>query len=89
MVGPIRGDRLPAGVKRELIEAVEAAPLSALQACVVLGLNPDRFYQWRTRESLIDKPPLAKLTPHKLLKVEQEEIIRYALEYPEQRHREL
>jgi transposase InsO family protein len=56
---------------------------------MVLGLNPDRFYQWRTRESLIDKPPLAKLTPHKLLKVEQEEIIRYALEYPEQRHREL
>jgi len=55
----------------------------------VLGLNPDRFYQWRARESLIDKPPLAKLTPHKLLKEEQEEIIRYALEYPEQRHREL
>ena len=38
---------------------------------------------------MIDKPPLARLTPHKLLKEEQEEIIRYALEYPEQRHREL
>lgn len=76
-------------MKRELIEAVEAAPFSALQACKVLGLNPDRFYQWRARESLIDKPPLAKLAPHKLLKEEQEEIIRYALEYPEQRHREL
>jgi transposase InsO family protein len=76
-------------VKRELIEAVEATPFSALQACRVLGLNPDRFYQWRSRESLIDKPPLAKLTPHKLLKEEQEEIIRCALEYPEQRHREL
>ena len=76
-------------MKRELIEAVEVVPLSALQACRVLGLNPDRFYQWRIRESLIDKPPLAKLTPHKLLKLEQEEIIRYALEYPEQRHREL
>ena len=76
-------------MKRELIEAIEAAPFSALQACRVLGLNPDRFYQWRARESLIDKPPLAKLAPHKLLKEEQEEIIRYALEYPEQRHREL
>jgi len=76
-------------VKRELIEAVEASPFSALEACRVLGLNPDRFYQWRVRESLIDKPPLARLTPHKLLKEEQEEIIRYALEYPEQRHREL
>ena len=76
-------------MKRELIEAVEGAPFSALQACRVLELNPDRFYQWRARESLIDKPPLAKLTPHKLLKEEQEEIVRYALEYPEQRHREL
>ena len=76
-------------MKRELIETVEAAPFSALQACMVLGLNPDRFYQWRSRESLIDKPPLAKLSPHKLLKAEHEEIIRYALEYPEQRHREL
>jgi transposase InsO family protein len=76
-------------VKRGLIEAVKAVPFSALQACRVIGLNPDRFYQWRVRESLIDKPPLAKLAPHKLLKVEQEEIIRYALEYPEQRHREL
>ncbi len=73
-------------MKRELIEAVESAPFSALQACKVLGLNPDRFYQWRSRESLIDKPPLARLAPHKLLKAEREEIIR--LEYPEQRHRD-
>jgi hypothetical protein len=71
------------------MEAVSGVPFSALQACRVLGLNPDRFYQWRARESLIDKLPLAKLAPHKLLKAEREEIIRYALEYPEQRHREL
>jgi len=56
---------------------------------MVLGLNPDRFYQWRARESLVDKPPIAKTIPHRLVKAEQDEIIRYALEHPEQRHREL
>lgn len=72
-----------------MIEAIEAAPFNALQACKVLGLNADRFYQWRTKESLVDKPPIALVRPHKLLKAEQEEIIRYSLEHPEQRHREL
>ena len=76
-------------MKQELIEAIEAAPFSALQACKVLGLNADRFYRWRMRDSLIDKPPIAKLSPHKLLTSEQEEIISYSLEHPEQRHREL
>jgi putative transposase len=76
-------------MKRGLIQAIESAPFSALQGCMVLGLNPDRFYQWRARESLVDKAPVAKTIPHRLLKAEQEEIIRYALEYPEQRHREL
>ncbi|MFC1713521.1 hypothetical protein ACFL6S_07635 [Candidatus Poribacteria bacterium] len=37
----------------------------------------------------MDNPPIAKTTPHRLLKEEQAEIIRYALEHPEQRHREL
>jgi transposase InsO family protein len=37
----------------------------------------------------VDRPPIAKLSPHKLLQGEQEEIVRYSLEYPEQRHREL
>lgn len=55
----------------------------------MLGLNPDRFYQWRARENLLDNPPIAKTIPHRLLKEEQAEIIRYALEHPEQRHREL
>jgi transposase InsO family protein len=55
----------------------------------VLGLNPDRFYQWRAREDLVYNPPIAKTIPHRLLKEEQGEIIRYALEHPEQRHREL
>ena len=76
-------------MKQELIEAIEATPFSALQACKVLGLSADRFYRWRTRESLVDKPPIAKLAPHKLLEGEQEEIVRYSLEHPEQRHREL
>lgn len=76
-------------VKQELIEAIEAVPFSALQACMVLGLNSDRFYQWKARESLVDKPPMAKLILHKLLKEEQGEITRYALDHPEQRHREL
>jgi len=76
-------------VKQELIGAIESAPFSALQACKLLGLSADRFYRWRTRESLVDKPPIAKLAPHKLLKEEQEEIVRYSLEHPEQRHREL
>ncbi len=69
--------------------AIEASPFSALQACKVLSLSADRFYRWRTRESLVDKLPIAKLAPHKLLKEEREEIVRYSLEYPEQRHREL
>ncbi len=76
-------------MKRELIEAVEAPPFSALQSCKVLGLSADRFYRWRSRESLVDKPPIAKLAPHKLLQAEQEEIVNYSLEHPEQRHREL
>jgi transposase InsO family protein len=66
-----------------------SSPFSALQACKVLGLSADRFYRWRTRESLIDKPPVAELVPHKLLVGEQEEIVRYSLQHPEQRHREL
>jgi len=70
-----------------LIEAIEA--FSPLQACRVLGLNADRFYQWRIRESLIDKLPIAVVISHKLLKEEREEIVRYSLEHPEQRHREL
>jgi transposase InsO family protein len=37
----------------------------------------------------MDKPPIAKLAPHKLLQAEQEEIVSYSLEHPEQRHREL
>ena len=48
----IRGERLSAKVKLGLIQAIESAPFSAFQACMVLGLNPDRFYQWRARESL-------------------------------------
>jgi transposase InsO family protein len=76
-------------VKQELIGAIAASPFSALQACKVLGLSAERFYRWRTRESLVDKPPIAKLAPHKLLAEEQEEIVRYSLEHPEQRHREL
>ncbi len=76
-------------VKQELIESIEAAPFSVLQACKVLGLSADRFYRWRTRGILVDRSSIAKLAPHKLLKAEQEEIVRYSLEYPEQRHREL
>jgi len=76
-------------VKQELIEAVESSPFSGLQACKVLGLSAERFYHWRTRESLVDKPPIAKLAPHKLLAEEREDIVSYSLDYPEQRHREL
>ena len=72
-----------------MIEAIEAAPFSALQACKVLGLGAERFYRWRTRDSLVDKPPIAKLAPHKLLTAEREEIVSYSLDHPEQRHREL
>jgi transposase InsO family protein len=52
-------------------------------------LSADRFYRWRRRESLVDKPPIAKLAPHKLLQTEQAEIFSYSLEHPEQRHSEL
>ena len=72
-----------------MIESIESSPFSALQACEILGLNADRFYRWRTRDSLVDKAPIAKLAPHKLLTSEQKEIVSYSLEYPEQRHREL
>jgi len=85
----LTGCRLPAGVKQELIGAVEASPFSALQACKILGLTAERFYHWRTRESLVDKPPIAKLSPHKLLAGEREDIVSYSLDHPEQRHREL
>lgn len=71
------------------MEAIESSPLSALQACRVLGLNANRFYQWRQRSSLEDKAPIAELVRHKLLPEEEEAILAYALAYPEQRHREL
>ncbi len=60
-----------------------------------MGLNPDRFYRWRSLyrdfglNGLSDEPPLAKNISNRLLSKEENAILDYANAYPQYHHREI
>lgn len=82
-------------VKYELLKAIRQSKISSLRACRILGLNPERFYRWRSLYNLFaidglkDKPPLARNIVNRLLPEEEEPIFQYAERLPEQHHREI
>lgn len=82
-------------VKYELLTTVNNSSLSAQKACLVLGLNPERFYRWRGlyqefgMEGLNNNPPRALSIPGRLLPEEEENILLYAHNHPEQHFREI
>lgn len=69
--------------------------LPVKRACLILGLNPKRLNRWKERFlthglfGLNDKLPIAKCRLHALLDSEKKEIVSYALNHPEQHHREI
>lgn len=102
MIGPIRGVRLAAGIKCQIVRAVHEATtdgMSVRKACEVLMLDPRRLRRWiwgRDRASvgeadLIDRSPVAKHRPHTLLPAERKEIRHAATEdeLAHLRHRKL
>jgi len=82
-------------VKYELLRTVNKSSLSARKACLILGLNPERFYRWRGlyqefgMEGLNNNPPRALSIPGRLLPEEEEGILLYAHDHPEQHFREI
>lgn len=75
MIGPIRGARLPAETKLQIVRAISKAKtdgMSVNKACEVLMLDPRRLRRWiggRDRASvvetdLMDRPPIARRRPH-------------------------
>ncbi|MDP9302671.1 MAG: IS3 family transposase [Actinomycetota bacterium] len=82
MIGPIRGARLPAEIKLQVVRAVHEAAdagMSVRRACEVLMLEPRRLRRWirgqdraaMTEADLIDRPPVARCHPHALLAEER------------------
>jgi transposase InsO family protein len=82
-------------IKYQLLNSIEQSRMSSNKACRILGLNPDRFYRWRSlyravgAEGLSDKPPLAENVPNRLLPEEEHAIFGYAENFPKQHHREI
>ena len=102
MIGPIRGARLPAEIKLQVVWGVHEAAttgMSVRRACEVLMLDPRRLRRWlwgRDQASvagadLIDRPPVARCHPHALLEQERLEIRAAAAEdeLAQLRHRKL
>ncbi|MEX1264705.1 MAG: DDE-type integrase/transposase/recombinase [Actinomycetota bacterium] len=102
MIGPIRGARLPAEIKLQIVRAVDEAQtagMSVRRACEVLILDPRRLRRWirgrdraeMTEADLIDRPPVARRRPHALLEAERAEIRAAATEdaLAQLRHRKL
>lgn len=101
MIGPIRGARLPAEIKLQVVRAVHEAAtagMSVRRACEVLMLDPRRLRRWVRGDrasvveaDLIDHPPVAKHRPHALLLAERAEIRHAATEdeLAHLRHRKL
>jgi putative transposase len=102
LTGPIRGARLTAEVKLQIVRAVAQANnqgMSIARACEVIMLEPRRLRRWirgrdvgaLTGEDLVDLPPVARRAPHALTFEERAEILKAADE-PElagERHRNL
>lgn len=102
MIGPIRGVRLAAEIKRQIVRAVHEATtdgVSVRKACEVLMLDPRRLRRWirgqdraaMTEADLIDRSPVARCHPHALLEEERLEIRAAATEdeLAHLRHRKL
>jgi putative transposase len=81
--------------KYQILNSIDQSGLSPDKACCILGLNPDRFYRWRSIyrnfgiNGLTDKPPLAINISNRLLPEEEVAIFDYANTYPQQHHREI
>lgn len=102
MIGPIRGARLAAEVKLQIVRAVAEANRQGMtigHACAVIMLEPRRLRPWiggrdlssLTADDLADLPSVARRAPHALTSEERVEILKAADE-PElaaERHRSL
>lgn len=102
MTGPIRGARLAAEVKLQIVRAVAQAGDQGLtidKACGVILLDSRRLRRWvagrpvyaLTVHDLVDRPAVAKISPHALTEDEKATIVA-ASEEPElvnERHRNL
>jgi putative transposase len=86
LIGPIRGTRLSAVTKLQIVRAVQnaqAGGMSVHRACEVLLLDPRRLRRWtRGRDQaaldeadLTDIPPVARCRPHALLEAERRAIV--------------
>jgi putative transposase len=86
LTGPIRGTRLSAEVKRWIVGAITEAKKAGMpitRACEILMIDPRRVRRWiggrdpqqLRAADLVDTPPVAKLSPHKLTAAEQAEIV--------------
>lgn len=86
MIGPIRGKRLPAGIKRQIVGAIADAKrrgMTIARACEILMLDARRVRRWiggrdpevLDADDLVDTPPVAKVRPHKLADAERKEIV--------------
>lgn len=133
MIGPIRGNRLPAEIKLQILRAVDDAKAKGLpveRACEVIMIDPRRLRRWLaaartarvngsnpsvktplrgsqaassrpaclsgplwgiTAASLADRPPVARVSPHRLAAAERAEILAAADEdrHAHLRHRKL
>ncbi|MGQ0679136.1 MAG: hypothetical protein ACT4OM_05680 [Actinomycetota bacterium] len=102
MIGPIRGARLVAEVKLQIVRAVADAKDQGMtidRACRVILLDSRRLRRWvggrdvnnLSQHDLGDRPPVAKVAPHALSAKEKAEIIKAADEpgLADERHRNL
>ena len=93
--GSLKNKWFNAEQKRQLMEIVEKSTLTIKRTCVILRLNPGRYYDWQRRyakngmEGLKNHKSSPKSCPHTLLEEEKELIIEYALKHPDIRHRKL
>jgi putative transposase len=89
LTGPIRGERVDAGLKREILTVIEDAKcmgVSVSCVCEMLGLSRNRYYAWKRRidqavlydgcDPLLDRPagPIHGEAPHRLLEDEKKTI---------------
>ena len=86
MIGPIRGTRLPAEIKRFIVGAVTEAKqegMTVARSCATLMVDARRVRRWVAGRDaqqlggadLTDRPPIAKVAPHALTYHERAEIL--------------
>lgn len=89
MIGPIRGTRLRAEVKRFIVRAVTDAKANGMpiaRSCEILMIDARRVRRWikgrdpqmLTERDLTDVPPIAKVSPHAITEGERAEILKAA-----------